>query len=167
MRHTDNFVYNGVGVTSGLLLACCLGLSGCQNDSAHKMAREQHYDYTSAFAKCIPLELHDQTLAEHEHDCARQYYEAKKDEMNTLFAQVSAAYEERVKENPTEMNKAQLDKLMTSQQQFTKLVKKNAKLSNAAFIKDYPYHYYGTMTDYINLRVKHLNNLKKELPNNN
>jgi len=120
MRHTDNFVYNGVGVTSGLLLACCLGLSGCQNDSAHKMAREQHYDYTSAFAKCIPLELHDQTLAEHEHDCARQYYEAKKDEMNTLFAQVSAAYEERVKENPTEMNKAQLDKLMTSQQQFTK-----------------------------------------------
>lgn len=146
-------------------LMSCLGLllAGCQNDSTHKMAKADHYDYTADFANCVPSDPQDQTINEHEHDCARRIYEAKKDRLNTLFSEVSEIYEQRAKEHPSEMTREQLDKLMSSQQQFVKWVKKNSKLTNAGLDRDYPYHYYGTMTDYINLRMKHLQNLKREI----
>lgn len=166
MRTAFNLAHNKLTVVSTIIIACGAGVSGCQQESAHRMASAQHYEYTADFAKCIPANLDDTSMAEQEHDCARKFYEAKKEEMNTLFSEVSAIYEERAKDHPNAMAKTQLEKFMNSQEQFAKFVKKNSKWTNAAFVRDYPYHYYGTMTDYINLRVKHLKNLKKELASN-
>lgn len=147
----------------GLISCTGLLLAGCQNESTHKMANAHHYDFTGDFARCVPNGTTDEPLHEQEHECARKFYESKKDQLNTAFAEVAAIYEKRSKDHPSDMTREQLEKLMDSQQQFLKWVKKNSKLSNAAYVNDYPYHYYGTMTDYINLRLKHLANLKREI----
>jgi uncharacterized protein YecT (DUF1311 family) len=147
------------------LMLLTISLTGCQNNGSTEMDGYQHYDYTNAFIKCIPTDLKDKTLAEHEHDCASSQYKARKEELNRLYSEVSAAYEQRAKDQPSTITQKQFDKLQTSQQRFLKFLKNNSKLSNAAFMSSYPYNYYGTMTDYINVRIRHLNNLKRELGN--
>jgi hypothetical protein len=151
-----------LGVAAGLVFAG-LSLTGCQDCHKQVASNEGHYDFTSAYATCIPGDASDKTLAEHQHDCAYEHYKDKKEELENLYTEVAALYQDQAKRYPTEMHKAQLDKLMSSQEHFLKFVKWNAKMSNAAYTNNYPYHYYGSMTDYINLRIKHLNNLREEL----
>jgi hypothetical protein len=145
----------------GLFVLGSLTLAGCQNSADLTYKANQNYDFTEDFQHCIPKAVDGQTLGEQEHDCAEKIFDEKKEQMDSLFKEVEGLYRNRAEKSP--WCSKDHNKLITSQNRFNKFIKNNSKLTNMAFARSYPYNYYGTMVDYINVRMKHLKHLMNEM----
>ncbi len=136
----------------------CLILGACS--SSKEMTYTASYDYHAEFNRCSPKNLETMNAVEKEHTCASSAFEARKQEMDRLYKEVVALYKKQEKLNE---NSDKLEEFKTSQARFNKFIKKDAKLTNTAFRTSYPYNYFGSMTDYVNTRIRHLQRLKNEL----
>lgn len=154
-------------IQNTLFTICGLGLAGCcstpERTSNQAADVTGQYDFTSAYTACIPNRGDDVSQSEQEHDCAYAQYKERKEELQELYQEVLNLCQARVKQESSGIQQSQLENLIDSQENFRKFLKHNAQLSNAAYTNNYPYNYYGTMTDYINVRMRHLSNLKREI----
>ncbi len=107
------------------------------------------YGYPKSYERCIEQPISGKTQAEIEHDCARLSFEEKQKEMETKVNKLVSIYE---KSN----RRSELDKLRTLQNNFMSFLKTYGELHASSFLRTYPYHFYGSRIDLINLRLSHL-----------
>lgn len=114
------------------------------------------YGYAISYNRCVAQSLSDKTQAEIEHECARLSFEEKRKEMETKVKKIVSFYE---KSN----RKGEAEKFTKSQNNFMYFLNKYGELYAFQFLRTYPYHFYGSMIDLINLRLSHLEILSNEL----
>jgi len=124
----------------------------------------------SSLTRCIDEEeklmnmKRTKTFAEIEGGCIKKAFLEKKVELDTLFQKIVLEKKQEIKKlmsNPEESERVKIftkrvEELIENQRQFNIFVENYGKKCAEPYLRAYRYHYYGSMFDLLNLRIKHL-----------
>jgi ankyrin repeat protein len=105
-------------------------------------------------AKVTDAELAGKTLAEIEHERYQEAYECKKYELKCAFELLMGFYRTNFKNGKIRQDR--IRNLQEQEQNFEKFIASYTEKNASLYLRDYPYNYYGTLIDMINLRIKHI-----------
>ncbi|MBX9620443.1 MAG: C12orf4 family protein [Alphaproteobacteria bacterium] len=157
-------------IIQGLLSLLCFNnfcLASEKNEELNYVYNQYEHGYPKTYQACIAQSLKEKNQAEIEHICAQESFEIKLKDLDSAFHNVAALYKKWIQtSNDQEIKKNwenRLQNLQTSQKRFAIFLKEYGKSYAFPFLRLYPYHFYGSMIDLINIRILHLEILLREL----
>ncbi|MDR2598580.1 MAG: ankyrin repeat domain-containing protein [Holosporales bacterium] len=105
-------------------------------------------------AQITDTELAGKTLAEIEHERYKLEYARKKYELKCAVELLIESYRANFKND--KIKQSHIKKIQEQEQNFENFITSYAEQNASLYLRSYPYHYYGTLTDMINLRIRHL-----------
>jgi ankyrin repeat protein len=95
------------------------------------------------------------TLAEKEHNYYKSQYLNKMNDLKCAFELFIELYKANFKNDKACQDR--IKKIQEQEQDFEKLFTSYAEKNASIYLRIYPYNYYGSLIDMIDLRIKHLN----------
>jgi hypothetical protein len=105
-------------------------------------------------------ELTGKTLAEHKGEYYKKRYIEKKDELKKVYEQFLVTYKTAIKDK--ELLEKRLRGIQEQEDEFESFMEFYAKQNCELYGRSSLYHYYATLIDLIDLRIRHLNIHMKE-----
>jgi hypothetical protein len=101
-------------------------------------------------------ELSGQTLAQYEGEYYKGRYVSKKAELKKVYEEFVVLYKKTYGHEHPETTENRLQKIAAQEEDFERFIESYAEKNSCLYGRSWNYHYYGTLVDMIDLRIKHL-----------